>query len=95
MAEMVSELVESVEESQNKQVPKDFHPRTEHGNNVNSPKQNRSRRPNTNFDIKNRSRDNNWPRNWSRSGPNNHNFAMQPARRKFNGRLIRGAEVSR
>ena len=35
MAETVSELVESVEESQIKQVLKDFHPRTERENNVN------------------------------------------------------------
>ena len=85
----MSGLVES-EKLQNKQVSRDFHPRSEYGHNGSCTHfgQNSSQGPSPMFEARNWSRGNKWPRNWSRSGPNNHNFARQPDRRNFNERPV-------
>ena len=86
IAETVNGLVESVEKLQNRNQTEKSHPRDKREYiNVNE-RQNRSHRPYSNFNNRNRPRGNNWTRNWSQNGHNNQNFSGPPDRQNFNRR---------
>ncbi|MCG8031204.1 MAG: hypothetical protein JAZ03_03345 [Candidatus Thiodiazotropha taylori] len=83
MAETVKSLVESIEKLQNRQGSKDDHPRSRNGyrNNDDRYRQNRSQRPNSNYNARNQYRTENWNRNRKAGDHINDNFIRSQEQR--------------